>query len=160
MAKEVKAKYDYNSGHEDDLSFTAGQLIAVTEEVDDEWYNGQYTDSQGKLHQGMFPRNFVTVPPKTSPAPPPPPPPSATRQDTSKDGMSRPRQAEPQLGSPGTTKKQVLPSASRDTAAKSSSPPPAPSANLKHESRTPVREGEPPRQRVSPPAHLVHYVDL
>jgi hypothetical protein len=72
MAREVKAKYDYNSGHEDDLSFTAGQIITVTEEVDEEWYNGQYFDSQRKLHQGMFPRNFVTVLPKPIPAPPPP----------------------------------------------------------------------------------------
>ena len=146
MAKEVKAKYDYNSGHEDDLFFTAGQIITVTEEVDEEWYNGQYTDSQGKLHQGMFPRNFVTVPPKPSPAPPPP----AARPGTTKDGTSKPKQAEPQIGSPGTTKKQT-PSGSRDVAGKAASPPPPPAASLKNESRTPVREAESPRQRVSVP---------
>lgn len=61
MAIQVKAKYDYNSGHEDDLSFSAGQVINVTEEVDEEWYNGAYHDSNGKHHQGMFPRNFVTL---------------------------------------------------------------------------------------------------
>jgi hypothetical protein len=151
MAKEVKAKYEYHSGHEDDLSFAAGQLITVTEEVDDEWYNGQYTDSQGTLHQGMFPRNFVTVAPKPSPAPPHPPPPSAAKQDAGKDVTSKSKPAGPQLGSPGTTKKQVLPTASRDAAAKSASPPPPPAANLKNESRTPVREAEPHRQRVSSP---------
>lgn len=59
MPLEVKAKFDYNSGHEDDLSFTAGQVIKVTEEVDDEWYNGEYVDNRGSLRQGMFPRNFV-----------------------------------------------------------------------------------------------------
>jgi len=64
MRLEVKGKYDYNSGHEDDLSFNAGQIIAVTEEVDDEWYQGEYTDGEGHLHQGMFPRNFV-IPLKT-----------------------------------------------------------------------------------------------
>jgi len=61
MAKEVKAKFDYNSGHEDDLSFSAGQVISVIEEVDDEWYSGGYTGPDGKSHQGMFPRNFVTT---------------------------------------------------------------------------------------------------
>ena len=59
MAIEVKAKYDYNSGHEDDLSFAVGQIITVLEEVDDEWYNGEYVDSEGRRLQGMFPRNFV-----------------------------------------------------------------------------------------------------
>jgi|SRR5277367_1884967 len=146
MAREVKAKYDYNSGHEDDLSFTAGQIITVTEEVDEEWYNGQYFDSQRKLHQGMFPRNFVTVLPKPIPAPPPP----ATKQTMAKDATSKPKQAEPQLGSPGTAKKQT-PSSSRDTAAKAATPPPVPAASLKNESRTPVREVESPRQQVSAP---------
>lgn len=61
MGKEVKAKFDYNSGHEDDLSFSAGQVISVLEEVDDEWYNGEYTGMDGKHHEGMFPRNFVTA---------------------------------------------------------------------------------------------------
>jgi myosin tail region-interacting protein MTI1 len=60
MGLEVKAKYDYNSGHEDDLSFNAGQIIQVTEEVDDEWYNGEFND-RGQLRRGMFPRNFVSI---------------------------------------------------------------------------------------------------
>jgi hypothetical protein len=65
MRLEVKGKYDYNSGHEDDLSFNAGQIIVVTEEVDEEWYQGEYIDDEGRLRQGMFPRNFVqVVPPK------------------------------------------------------------------------------------------------
>jgi myosin tail region-interacting protein MTI1 len=55
----VKGKYDYDSGHEDDLSFNAGQIIIVTEEVDEEWYQGEYIDDEGRQRQGMFPRNFV-----------------------------------------------------------------------------------------------------
>ena len=55
----VQAKYDYNSGHEDDLVFLAGQAITVTEEVDKEWFSGEYVDARGIMHQGMFPRNFV-----------------------------------------------------------------------------------------------------
>ena len=61
MTIRVKAKYDYNSGHEDDLAFSVGQIINVTEEVDKEWYSGEYLDANGVSHQGMFPRNFVTV---------------------------------------------------------------------------------------------------
>jgi len=61
MRLEVKGKYDYQSGHEDDLSFNAGQVIIVTEEVDEEWYQGEYTDNDGRLHHGMFPRNFVVA---------------------------------------------------------------------------------------------------
>jgi myosin tail region-interacting protein MTI1 len=61
MGLEVKAKWPYNSGHKDDLSFNAGQVIAVVEEVDDEWYSGEYTDSQGHVYRGIFPRNFVSV---------------------------------------------------------------------------------------------------
>lgn len=59
MVVRVQAKYDYNSGHEDDLVFLAGQAITVTEEVDKEWFSGEYIDARGIMHQGMFPRNFV-----------------------------------------------------------------------------------------------------
>src|ERR1700686_308734 len=63
MASLVKGKYDYNSGHEDDLSFSAGQIITVIGEEDDEWFSGEYTGSDGKHYHGMFPRNFVTIVP-------------------------------------------------------------------------------------------------
>ena len=61
MASVVKAKYDYDSGHEDDLSFVAGQVINIIGEEGDEWYNGEYVGIDGKHHQGMFPRNFVSA---------------------------------------------------------------------------------------------------
>ena len=67
---KVKAVYDYSSPHEDDLSFSNGQIITVTDEEDTEWYYGEYTGSDGK-QQGLFPRNFVekyepTTPPRPS----------------------------------------------------------------------------------------------
>ena len=40
---KVKAVYDYSSPHDDDLSFTIGQIITVTEEEDQDWYVGEYT---------------------------------------------------------------------------------------------------------------------
>lgn len=67
---KVKAVYDYSSPHEDDLDFKAGQIIAVTEEEGDDWYVGEYTDSAGNKHDGLFPRNFVE---RYEPEPPPRP---------------------------------------------------------------------------------------
>ena len=67
---KVKAVYDYSSPHDDDLSFTNGQIITVTEEEDADWYVGEYTDDNGIKHEGLFPRNFVE---KYEPQPPPRP---------------------------------------------------------------------------------------
>lgn len=56
---KVKAIYEYASPHDDDLSFPSGQIISVTQEEDDDWYAGEYVDSAGNKHEGIFPRNFV-----------------------------------------------------------------------------------------------------
>ncbi|KAI1004534.1 hypothetical protein K3495_g3682 [Podosphaera aphanis] len=66
---KVKAVYEYNSQHDDDLHFSNGQIITVIEEEDDEWYSGKYLDDSGSLQQGIFPKNFVeryepTAPPR------------------------------------------------------------------------------------------------
>ncbi|RFU71821.1 myosin tail region-interacting mti1, partial [Trichoderma arundinaceum] len=84
----VKALYEYSSPHEDDLNFPAGQVIAVTDEDDADWYGGEYVDESGAKKAGIFPRNFVekfepVAPPRpvrkhkqepeaAAPAPPPP----------------------------------------------------------------------------------------
>ena len=57
----VKAIYDYTSRHDDDLSFSKGQIIKVSEEEDAEWYYGEYEDTLGNKRKGLFPKNFVTV---------------------------------------------------------------------------------------------------
>jgi hypothetical protein len=44
---KVKAVYDYASPHDDDLNFPNGQIITVTEEEDEDWYYGEYTDASG-----------------------------------------------------------------------------------------------------------------
>ncbi|KAF4552888.1 Variant SH3 domain-containing protein 2 [Elsinoe fawcettii] len=56
---KVKAVFEYNSPHDDDLSFPNGQVITVTEEEDADWYVGEYTDDQGRQQSGLFPKNFV-----------------------------------------------------------------------------------------------------
>lgn len=67
----VKATFDYNSPHEDDLSFSLGQVITVTDEEDEDWYYGEFTDADGEAKRGLFPKNFVeryepTTPPRPS----------------------------------------------------------------------------------------------
>ena len=66
----VKAVYDYNSPHDDDLSFPNGQIISVTDEENTEWYYGEYQDQSGAKQQGLFPKNFVQ---RYEPATPPRP---------------------------------------------------------------------------------------
>ncbi|CEP21018.1 unnamed protein product [Cyberlindnera jadinii] len=58
----TKALYAYKSDYEDDLNFEAGQLVKVTGIEDDEWFSGEYTDDNGQVRQGMFPKNFVGEP--------------------------------------------------------------------------------------------------
>lgn len=53
---KVKALYEYTSEHEDDLNFTPGTIITVTEVEDDEWYSGFHGSESG-----MFPKNFVEL---------------------------------------------------------------------------------------------------
>lgn len=66
----VKALFEYSSPHDDDLSFPVDQIIAVTENDDDDWYGGEYVDESGVKKEGIFPRNFVE---KYEPAAPPRP---------------------------------------------------------------------------------------
>ena len=80
---KVKALYEYQSPHDDDLNFPNGQIITVTAEEDAEWYYGNYSDGAGLAKEGIFPRNFVeryspetprrpTRPPRERKAGPPP----------------------------------------------------------------------------------------
>jgi hypothetical protein len=56
---KVKALYDFEAKEEDDLGFPGGQIIDVTEVVDDNWLEGKYTDADGAVQAGIFPREFV-----------------------------------------------------------------------------------------------------
>lgn len=67
---QVKALYEYSSPHDDDLSFPNGQVITVTDEEEADWYYGEYHDTTGAKHEGLFPRNFVKM---YEPEPPPRP---------------------------------------------------------------------------------------
>jgi myosin tail region-interacting protein MTI1 len=58
-AFKVKAVLGYTSPHDDDLHFSDGQIIRVTNQEDEEWYMGEYMDASGVKHEGTFPKHFV-----------------------------------------------------------------------------------------------------
>lgn len=53
----MTALYDYNSGHSDDLAFSAGDQVEVLENVDAEWSRGRLVRAPNVV--GLFPSNFV-----------------------------------------------------------------------------------------------------
>ncbi|KAG2183689.1 hypothetical protein INT43_006697 [Umbelopsis isabellina] len=76
----AEALYDYHGQDKEDLSFRKGDIIEVTEFVNDDWW-------RGRVHgqTGIFPQNHVVkieTQNKTNraqpPPPPPPPPPGAS----------------------------------------------------------------------------------
>ena len=50
----VKALYDYHSGETGDLNFSAGDVIQVLNQIDENWIKGEH---DGNI--GLFPANFV-----------------------------------------------------------------------------------------------------
>ncbi|KAK1755566.1 hypothetical protein QBC47DRAFT_380675 [Echria macrotheca] len=127
MSFKVKAIYDYPSSHEDDLAFSVGQIITVTDEEDADWYGGEYVDDAGHKHEGIFPRNFVE---KYEPTAPPRPTRTRTKKDS--EPLSPVAQAPPSApaGSPSPPPPEREPTPEPVRAPSptptASAPPPAP----------------------------------
>ncbi|OTA07860.1 hypothetical protein A9Z42_0087860 [Trichoderma parareesei] len=126
----VKALYEYSSPHEDDLNFPAGQVIAVTDEDDADWYGGEYVDDAGVKREGIFPRNFVE---KFEPVAPPRP---VRKQKQETDAAAAPAAPPPEAPA-------------EDAAARSTPPPVDVASEL-----SPKRGAEPVKhtQPAEPPA--------
>lgn len=57
----VQALFDYEAQDDEELSFNAGDLIAVLETGDDGWWQGELwdADTNSCLGAGTVPSNFV-----------------------------------------------------------------------------------------------------
>ncbi|KAK3994841.1 hypothetical protein QBC44DRAFT_34879 [Cladorrhinum sp. PSN332] len=150
MTFKVKALYEYNSGHDDDLAFEIGQIITITDEEDADWYGGEYIDEAGNKQEGIFPRNFVE---KFEPAAPPRP-----TRPRSKKG---PEQAAPETSSaqpppipapdsPKQTAPEPEPVRAPSPDQTVSAPPPAPEAAPEPPVPKPVQPVQAPAPAVAP----------
>ncbi|EFQ97746.1 SH3 domain-containing protein [Nannizzia gypsea CBS 118893] len=150
----VKAVFEYTSEHEDDLNFSIGQIITVTEEEDADWYYGNYTNDAGARQEGIFPRNFVEK--YEPPAPPRPTRPARARKESETTSQSPPLASEPamadipqedshkrsiDLGSTGEAEKQNVPAPAPYESPKRPAPAATPSS-------PPM---SPPSQKPAPP---------
>ena len=156
MSFKVKALFDYASGHDDDLGFSIGQIITVTEEEDDDWYGGEYLDESGTKHEGIFPRNFVekyepTAPPRPTrtrpkkepepaPAPVPAPEPAAAAAATPESPKRATREAD------DTPEPVAAPSPSKTFSA----PPPVPAPAAEPIAPKPVQPVQAPARAPAP----------
>jgi hypothetical protein len=139
---KVKAIYAYKSDHDDDLKFPEAQIITVTEEEDDDWYVGNYVDSNGDPQSGLFPKNFVE---RYEPAPPPRPVRAA-----------RPKPAEaPVMDTPKEAPSPQVPAASKPKPEEPELPrqavQPPPSAPSEEHTSPPVSASKPADAKVEPP---------
>jgi hypothetical protein len=138
---KVKATFDYNSPHEDDLSFSIGQIITVTEEEDTDWYIGEYTDSSGAAQSGLFPKNFVE---RYEPAPPPRPVRAARPKPADPPPPVEPEPTEPSPPSPEPIAEPVV------TSAPVPAPAPVPASKAAEPAPT-ATSNTPPAAKSPPP---------
>ena len=55
-AETATALYNYDGADENDLTFKKGDVIEITEKIDEGWWRGTMGG-----HEGLFPSNYVKV---------------------------------------------------------------------------------------------------
>lgn len=142
---KVKAIYDYSSPHDDDLNFTNGQIINVTDEEDQDWYTGQYIDAAGANQEGLFPRNFVERYEPEIPSRPARPGKQKKEADTAIVETLETARAIPAPASADGLEEEKLEESVRPTAAKAMSPatPSIPQTAEVHQPSPSVEKSEP-----------------
>lgn len=139
---KVKAIFEYNSGHEDDLNFPAGQIITVTDEEDADWYGGEYVDDNGVKQEGIFPRNFVE---RYEPQAPPRPTRPTRAAKKEPEHVAAPEQVVEPEPEPAPPAPEPVRSPSPTPAASAAPPVPAPAAEPPApKSALPVQASAPP----------------
>lgn len=142
----VKAVFDYASDHTDDLTFSIGQIIRVTDEEDADWYYGEYTDDSGSKKEGLFPKNFVEK--YDPPAPPRPTRPTRTRREPEVVAAPEPAETpavETRAAPEPISEAEPEPTREKEIAPQRALSPP-PSATVP----APVIPSSPPRQAAAP----------
>lgn len=151
MGFKVKALYEYNSGHNDDLAFDVGQIITITDEEDADWYGGEYIDEAGNKQEGIFPRNFVE---KYEPAAPPRPTRPRSKkgpeQAAASEASSAPPLPIPTPDSPKQTAPEPEPARSPSPEPTISAPPPLPAASPELPVPKPVQAAQAPAPVAAP----------
>lgn len=55
----VRALYAFRAENDGDLEFPKGEIISVTEEIDENWWSGEIQEDDGTIKKGIFPVNYV-----------------------------------------------------------------------------------------------------
>lgn len=55
----VRSLYAFKAENDGDLDFAKGEIISVTEEIDENWWSGEIQEDDGRIRKGIFPVNYV-----------------------------------------------------------------------------------------------------
>ncbi|XP_061181257.1 arf-GAP with SH3 domain, ANK repeat and PH domain-containing protein 2-like isoform X2 [Saccostrea echinata] len=59
IGQKCQAIYDCDADNDDELTFREGEIIIITGEEEDEWWEGEIDGEPGR--RGVFPKTFVTI---------------------------------------------------------------------------------------------------
>ncbi|KAL1933071.1 hypothetical protein VTP01DRAFT_8749 [Rhizomucor pusillus] len=129
--KRRKALYDFEGESIDELSFRAGDVITVIEEVDEGWWLGE-VEHFGPKRRGIFPVNYTEdLINGASPPVPARPPTSIMEQPVEEEHQDSPfHDNQATLEPPRSQSTQFVPLATKPTTSRTPPPPPASSSRV------------------------------